>query len=190
MEASMNKLLLAATTISVMLMPVSASAVMLNVTQNPNPFEAFEGTTGNIGIFNVANVDTTTARIRSIAFSFADPVRGELDDQPANITLIGPNPTIGNPLILNPGTNFNIKFSWDAVDNIKDNDVDFGLWDARFNIDIVEGNILTSVGALVQVNDLPIPAALPLFATGIGGLGLLGWRRKRKAQRSDNLFST
>jgi hypothetical protein len=27
----------------------------------------------------------------------------------------------------------------------------------------------------------PLPAALPLFATGIGGLGLLGWRRKRKA---------
>jgi hypothetical protein len=28
----------------------------------------------------------------------------------------------------------------------------------------------------------PLPSALPLFATGIGGLGLLGWRRKRKAQ--------
>lgn len=28
----------------------------------------------------------------------------------------------------------------------------------------------------------PIPAALPLFATGLGGLGLLSWRRKRKAQ--------
>ena len=27
----------------------------------------------------------------------------------------------------------------------------------------------------------PIPAALPLFATGLGALGLLGWRRKRKA---------
>jgi len=27
----------------------------------------------------------------------------------------------------------------------------------------------------------PLPAALPLFATGLGGLGLLGWRRKRKA---------
>lgn len=26
----------------------------------------------------------------------------------------------------------------------------------------------------------PLPAALPLFATGIGALGLLGWRRKRK----------
>ena len=27
----------------------------------------------------------------------------------------------------------------------------------------------------------PIPAALPLFATGLGALGVLGWRRKRKA---------
>jgi len=32
------------------------------------------------------------------------------------------------------------------------------------------------------INIVPLPAALPLFATGIGGLGLLGWRRKRKAQ--------
>jgi hypothetical protein len=28
----------------------------------------------------------------------------------------------------------------------------------------------------------PLPAALPLFATGLGALGLLGWRRKKKAQ--------
>jgi hypothetical protein len=27
----------------------------------------------------------------------------------------------------------------------------------------------------------PLPATLPLFATGLGALGLLGWRRKRKA---------
>jgi hypothetical protein len=26
----------------------------------------------------------------------------------------------------------------------------------------------------------PLPAALPLFSTGLGALGLLGWRRKRK----------
>jgi hypothetical protein len=30
--------------------------------------------------------------------------------------------------------------------------------------------------------EVPLPAALPLFATGLGALGLLGWRRKRKAQ--------
>jgi len=28
----------------------------------------------------------------------------------------------------------------------------------------------------------PLPAALPLFASGLGALGLLGWRRKRKVQ--------
>jgi hypothetical protein len=40
----------------------------------------------------------------------------------------------------------------------------------------------------IQISDLshslpevPLPAALPLFASGLGALGLLGWRRKRKA---------
>jgi hypothetical protein len=31
-----------------------------------------------------------------------------------------------------------------------------------------------------EVNSVPLPGALPLFATGLGALGLLGWRRKRK----------
>ena len=31
------------------------------------------------------------------------------------------------------------------------------------------------------VSAVPLPAALPLFVTGLGVLGLLGWRRKRKA---------
>ena len=32
----------------------------------------------------------------------------------------------------------------------------------------------------VAETETPIPAALPLFATGLAALGLLGWRRKRK----------
>ena len=32
-----------------------------------------------------------------------------------------------------------------------------------------------------QLSETPLPAALPLFATGLGALGLLGWRSKRKA---------
>jgi hypothetical protein len=37
------------------------------------------------------------------------------------------------------------------------------------------------IGAVVESAATPLPAALPLFAGGLGAMGLLGWRRKRKA---------
>jgi hypothetical protein len=55
-------------------------------------------------------------------------------------------------------------------------------------------DVLTTGGVLVfnstvgigaefsAVGGVPVPAALPLFATGLGALGLIGWWRKRKAQ--------
>jgi hypothetical protein len=45
-------------------------------------------------------------------------------------------------------------------------------------------NNLTSSGSgpgSFTADATPLPAALPLFASGLGALGLLGWRRKRKA---------
>ena len=33
----------------------------------------------------------------------------------------------------------------------------------------------------VELATTPLPAALPLFASGLGALGLFGWRKKRKA---------
>ena len=33
---------------------------------------------------------------------------------------------------------------------------------------------------VVSPTATPLPAALPLFAGGLGALGLFGWRRKRK----------
>ena len=47
------------------------------------------------------------------------------------------------------------------------------------------GNVFPNIDGPWQMsvtdNTTPLPAALPLFATGLGALGLLGWRRKRKA---------
>jgi hypothetical protein len=39
-----------------------------------------------------------------------------------------------------------------------------------------------TVTLVSSVAPTPLPATLPLFASGLGALGLLGWRRKRKAQ--------
>ena len=40
------------------------------------------------------------------------------------------------------------------------------------------------VGPLTR-SAVPLPATLPLFATGLGALGLIGWRRKQKATLSN-----
>ena len=53
----------------------------------------------------------------------------------------------------------------------------------------INGNLTTSgptsinlAGAVTyDVSATPLPATLPLFASGLGALGLLGWHRKRKA---------
>lgn len=50
-----------------------------------------------------------------------------------------------------------------------------GAFNAGIYLDEVSVELVSPGGAT------PLPAALPLFATGLGALGLLGWRRKRKA---------
>jgi hypothetical protein len=44
------------------------------------------------------------------------------------------------------------------------------------------GNVEIAIGPGDPPGTTPLPAALPLFAGGLGVLGLLGWRRKRKAK--------
>ena len=37
------------------------------------------------------------------------------------------------------------------------------------------------ISGLAEIaSETPLPPALPLFATGLGALGLIGWRKKRK----------
>jgi hypothetical protein len=58
-----------------------------------------------------------------------------------------------------------------------------------FSLGLISGTTFTwswndpnSFGIKVGIpTATPLPAALPLFAIGLSALGLLGWRRKRKA---------
>jgi uncharacterized protein (TIGR03118 family) len=69
-----------------------------------------------------------------------------------------------------------------------------GLWALVFGIGGNNGSPNTlyftdginseSAGLFGAIDPVPLPAALPLFATGLRALGLLGWRRKRKSRVS------
>ncbi len=71
--------------------------------------------------------------------------------------------------------------------------VDFWAYDpnqAGCDISVTAGNASCNATGSLLSQDIPagdtpvvtpLPAALPLFATGLVGLGLLGWRKKRKA---------
>ena len=73
-----------------------------------------------------------------------------------------------------------------------------GAFDPVASVQLVEldpGVIYTASGSQVSggaspLSATPLPAALPLFATGIGALGLLGWRRKRRAPPRSRLIKT
>jgi len=165
---------------NVILLPHTAPAFFVGYSQTPDPFEAVENTSGHIGFLNVTNLETSrTASIIGIAVAQIKLIGGEFDDQATNVTILGPFPSEASPLVLGPGTNFNIKFSWDAVDTIIDGDIDFGLWEVRFLLTGFDET--TNAYAHLRVNDVPLPAALSLFATGLGLFGYFGYRRRKAA---------
>ena len=68
---------------------------------------------------------------------------------------------------------------------------DFTASAASTTLGFFNGDTIGSLNGLdnVTVTDLgvtstPLPAALPLFASGLGAMGLFGWRRKRKIAAS------
>jgi hypothetical protein len=52
----------------------------------------------------------------------------------------------------------------------------------NFLVNLADGELVATNASPTFTSATPLPAALPLFASGLGAMGLFGWRRKRKAQ--------
>jgi hypothetical protein len=78
------------------------------------------------------------------------------------------------------GRRFSITFNGTDVANST-----LGLAEAMYGAVLTTKGLFgdgTPLGPQVPAGDpTPLPAAFPLFATGLGAVGLLGWRRKRKS---------
>jgi hypothetical protein len=85
--------------------------------------------------------------------------------------------------IVPPGTPFPAGFTdlqgWTRDGSVGGIDPDW----LRIGTDIVGGTTPPTFNFAFSLSGdvVPIPPALPLFATGLAGLGLLGWRRKKAA---------
>lgn len=95
-------------------------------------------------------------------------------------TVVIPGPVAGFPI--NTGLTSAGLSNW----NTSAHDIwlspDLTVW-TGINTDGAEGFVtLVTGGGLGDIAgaETPLPAALPLFASGLGALGLLRWRRKRK----------
>ena len=83
----------------------------------------------------------------------------------------------------------NVSFSIDAAANLTLASLEqtaFSGGSTFFVVDVISGvtGLTGLVDAGTAVSSVPIPGALPLFATGLGGLFLIGRRRKKQAAAS------
>jgi hypothetical protein len=101
---------------------------------------------------------------------FLPPANGSLGDVPSSLSYTGPQSV---SLELEPTMNAGYMQGVLQMDVTLTNIAS----DPLGGFEISNSPITLDIPAAT-----PIPAALPLFATGLGGLGLFGWRRKRKAQ--------
>jgi hypothetical protein len=127
---------------------------------------------GPFSLQTTANVEIGTTN-----FPLTPSSQGRMISYGLGITLVDPTGTAFNPNSSKFPSSFNLA----------------GLSSAYVWFDVFNEIQTASDGPLVigqetynfqltQIAQAPLPAALPLFAGGLGALGLLGWRRKRKTR--------
>ena len=104
------------------------------------------------------------------------------------VPLTDPITTIGGLITGDAGTQQLLSLALGIVSNPFYAELKFAANSSFYGTNTPEYLIATVRDCIVGVDDfcptqqvVPLPAAFPLFATALGGMGLLGWRRKRKA---------
>ena len=144
-------------------------------------FASFSGGVGNIdpsfggagvGVGNLdvyAGVPSTPASFGSGSLTEPSNSSGGLVEYDANApTLAVPGGYVSNALL---------SASTSTYDNAT-----FAMLGVTLGIYVWTWGTGADQSFTLEIGQTPIPAALSLFATGLGALGLLGWRRKRKTQ--------
>jgi hypothetical protein len=99
------------------------------------------------------------------------PINGGVDGSQFQTTPLG-------GLLVQNGTGV-VTYSGDVIPGSIGNTLIFIVGDANDN-NLDTAAFIQGLGNAAPLPETPLPAALPLFATGLGAMGLLGWRRKRK----------
>jgi hypothetical protein len=186
--------LLAIMAVSFSIQPALATTYILNDVSGTTSLTGFiktDGTTGVLSNVNIVDWDLNMA-VGATTFELTGPISG--NNSTSNIA--GPVVTatsfglffnfsgLGNwPLFssdLNPPAGF-LCFQPAIIGCLPAPNSSIALMIEVGDNLFVSGSIPGTGNVEIGVAETPIPAALPLFTTGLGALALMGWRRKRKS---------
>jgi len=118
---------------------------------------------GNVALGSTLVANITVSNLTGVQISFSAPINGSFDSCTGTLAANSTCTETANFLALGSGPET------------------AGLGQT-FDFTVAGGLVREKVTLDVSYTVTPLPAALPLFATGLCAMGLIGWRRKRKAQ--------